>query len=291
VVRDSTTVQRLLAWAASDESVRAVFLVGSRGQADAHADRLSDYDVLLFVRDTSRLEADGRWLNAFGTILVKLHEGYEFLGTRVPTRLVQYRDGAKIDFSICGLGLLEGIAEQPRLPDIMDAGFQVLIDKDDSAARLPEASGRAYRVDIPDESVYEAVVNEFWWEVIYVAKHLARGELIPALYNHECVVRFRCLVPMLEWYARVVHRSEERLGPYGRGLERELRKEEVDRLRRTILGRTVGEAWEALFETTELFRNVSKKVAQQLGFATPDGLVEGVDKLLDEIRDDGSQGA
>lgn len=286
----STTVQSVVGWAEEEENVRAAFLIGSRGEFDRQPDRLSDYDVLLFVRDRSKYELDENWLTVFGTILVKFDDGYELLGSRVVTRLVQYQDGVRIDFSIHDAGLLERITKEPKLPDMLDAGFRVLVDKDDWASRLPRATGEAYRGSPPTEASYQAVINEFWWEVIYVAKHLARGELLPALYSQECVIRFQCLVPMLEWYAQAVHDRENRVGPHGRGLVRELRPTEVDRLNRTFLGSSVEEGWVGLFETTEYFRAISITVAERLGFTVQDELPNGVESLLRNMRDGQAEG-
>lgn len=285
----SRTVQRVVEWAEAEENVRAAFLIGSRGESDGQPDRLSDYDVLLFVRDRSMYESDERWLTAFGTILVKFHDGYEVLGSRVVTRLVQYRGGARIDFSIHDVGLVERITREARLPDMLDAGSRVLVDKDDWASRLPKATGEAYRGSLPTEAGYQAVVNEFWWEVICVAKHLARGELLPARYSQECVIRFQCLVPMVEWYARAVHGAESRIGPHGRGLVRELEPAEVDRLKRTFLGSSIEEGWAALFETTEYFRVTSTAVAERLGFMVQDELSNGVESLLRDMSVEGRE--
>jgi aminoglycoside 6-adenylyltransferase len=290
VVAGSTTMQRVVEWADAEEDVRAAFLIGSRGEFDRQPDRLSDYDVLLFVRNRSMYESDDSWLTAFGTILVKFHDVYELLGSRIVTRLVQYQEGTRIDFSILDVGLLERITEEPKLPDMLDAGFRVLVDKDDWASRTPGATGEAYRGSLPSETTYQAVVNEFWWEVVYVAKHLARGELLPALYSQECVIRFQCLVPMLEWYARAVHGAESPIGPHGRGLVRELEATEVDRLNRTFLGSSVEEGWEGLFETTAYFRVISTAVAERLGFTVQDELSNGVESLLRDMREEHAEG-
>lgn len=290
MVAGLTIMQRVVEWAEAGENVRAAFLIGSRGEFDGQPDRLSDHDVLLFVRDRSKYESNDSWLTAFGPIMVKFHDGYELLGSRVVTRLVQYQGGARIDFSILDVGLLERIIQEPRLPDMLDAGFRVLVDRDDWASRLPKATGEAYRVRLPTEASYQAVVNEFWWEVVYVAKNLARGELLPALYSQECVVRFQCLVPMLEWYARAVHGTESRIGPHGRGLVRELDPATVDRLDRTSLGTSAEEGWEGLFETTAYFRVISTAVAERLGFTVQDELSNGVESLLREMRDGLAEG-
>lgn len=284
VEADSRTLQRIVSWAEADEHVRAVFLVGSRGEMGGRPDALSDFDVLVFAREAARYEADDGWLSTFGSILVKLHEEYEVLGVGVATRLVQYQDGSRVDFSICDLGLFDRISGEAKLPNLLDRGYRALVDKDEWAARLPEPTGKAQAVGPPTEVRYEEVVNEFWWEVIYVAKHLARGEILPALYSHECVIRFRCLVPMLEWHAQLVHGSEARTGPHGRGLLRELGKDEVDRFSRTFLGPSVQEAWSGLLATADCFREIAGDVAKQLGFSAQDELADGVEALLRRLR-------
>lgn len=280
---ESTTVQRLVDWADGEPGVRAVFLVGSRGENGGRPDRLSDHDVLAFFRDRATYRWDESWLISFGDVLVKLHEEYEVLGATVPTRLVQYRDGTRIDFSLGDLSLLERMCGEENLPPLLDAGFRVLIDKDGRASRLPEPSGNAGG-EPPTAAGYRALVDEFWWEAIYVAKHLARDELLPARYSHDCVMRFRCLVPMLEWYARAAHGWDGRIGPHGRGLGRVLQKGELARLRRTSLGWSVEEGWDALLATAEYFRDVSDRVANRCGFAPRDELAEGVGALLREMR-------
>jgi hypothetical protein len=89
---------------------------------------------------------------------------------------------------------------------------------------------------------------------------------------------------MLEWYAHVVHGSERRLGPFGRGLVDVLEPDEVERVHGTLLKSSVEEAWRALFETTGLFREVSTSVATRLGFPGDGGLAEEVDERLRDVR-------
>lgn len=89
-------VHSLVEWADAQNAVRAALLVGSQAAATARVDSLSDYDVVLFIRDVSEYERSDEWLKSFGSVLVLLHEQYELIGRRVLTRLVQY-EGA------CGL--------------------------------------------------------------------------------------------------------------------------------------------------------------------------------------------
>lgn len=145
-MKSSTTVQRLVDWAEADRDVRAVLLVGSRGGAAGMPDRWSDHDVLIFVRNRPSYELDERWLTSFGPILVKLDEAYELLGTTVPTRLVQYRDGSRIDFSICDPSLLD-----------QTPAFELPIRIDHIRTSLPD-----YEVSDALSSGSDALVSRDW---------------------------------------------------------------------------------------------------------------------------------
>lgn len=262
----------LVEWARDVDELRALLLVGSRATSAGRVDALSDYDVLLFLRDPGALEGDDAWLRAFGSILVMLRTGYDVQGRHIPTRLVQYADGRRIDFSLLPLDLLQGIVDEGRLPDGLDAGYRVLIDKDGLAARLPPPAGRAFVPPRPAPARYAKVVNEFWWETLYVAKHLARGELLPARFSAERVLRFECLLPMLEWYVEVARGWTHPLRSAGRGLRALLAPEDAVLLDRSYAGADLQGNWEALFALAELFERAARGVAADLGFRYPETL-------------------
>jgi len=279
-------MESIVAWAGSEPGVRLVLLVGSRAMGGP-LDSFSDHDVVLFVEDPGKYASNDEWLSSFGTVLVMLDEKYDLLGETVQTRLVQYRDGAKIDFSICDAGLLQRLAGAASLPEMFDAGYTVLLDKGDWSSRLPPPTGRAYGHRLPTEAEYRAVVNEFWWEATYVAKHLARGETLPARYSSECVMRFRCLLPMLDWCTVSTRGMDVRVGPHGRGLMDVIQEEDRQRLARTMPGTSIEEGWQALVAMSEYFRDLSENVAQLAGFEPQRELAVGVQAFLENARSGG----
>ncbi len=262
----------LLAWAREVDALRVVLLVGSRATAPDRVDALSDYDVLLFLRDPAGLEEDDAWLRGFGPILVMLRTGYDFQGRHIPTRLVQYADGRRIDFSLCPLDLLQRIADEGHLPPALAAGYRVLVDRDGLAARLPPPAGRAFVPPRPSPARYAEVVNEFWWETLYVAKNLARGELLPARFSAERVLRFECLLPMLEWYVEGANGWTHPLHFAGRGLRALLAPADAELLDRSCAGAALDESWGALFAMAELFDRAARAVAADLGCVYPEEL-------------------
>ncbi len=237
---------RIIEWAAGEDAVRAALLTGSRADPNASLDALSDFDILLFVTDDSDLAEREDWLGAFGSVLVMLRERGSYRNREIPTRLVQYRDGSRIDFTLAPLEMLQRLADASERSPELDRGYRVLLDKEDLTDSLAPPSGLGYTPARPTEEEYVAVVEEFWWESIYVGKYLARGELLPAKYSGECVLRLGSLVRMLEWYVQIDRDWTQPVGPHGQRLAALLSPQDRGRsgcdIRRVRGGRELGGA-------------------------------------------------
>jgi aminoglycoside 6-adenylyltransferase len=277
---------KLRDWVEGQPGVRAALLIGSRATPQGARDGYSDHDVVLFLEPVTarRLTERGDWLDSFGHPLLVLAETTEHRGEEVPTRLVQYKGGHRIDFTLSRVDLLHRIAEQEGLPDWLAAGYRVLLDRDGAAARLLPPSASAYVPRPPTRSEYGALVNEFWWESLYVAKYVARNELMPARYSLEVVLRYRCLIPMLEWYVQIPRGWEQSVGVRGRGLRWLLDVEDRETLDTTYAGDTLDGHHTALRAMVELFRKAARTVARDLGFTYPNVLDRETQRLL-ESRD------
>lgn len=256
-------------WATADPGIGAVLLVGSRGSPQGPRDGFSDHDIVLFLTPGSRLIDRDDWLETFGRPLIIFHENGEHRGEPVPTRLVQYRGGHRIDFTLSRMDLLRRIAEQKSLPDWLAAGYRVLADRHGVAARLQPPSVSAYVPRPPSEAEYRRVVEEFWWESLYVAKWVGRGELLPARYSLEAVLRYRCLVPMLEWYVQIQRQWEQSVGVRGSGLRWLLAPDDREKLDATYAGASLRSHTDALGAMMDLFGVAARAVARDLGIHYP----------------------
>jgi len=221
-------------------------------------------------------------------VLLMFPTGYELLGHHVPTRLVQYGDGLRIDFSLCPLELLDDIG--PLLPESLVAGYRVLVDKDGDAARLPPASGDAWVPPRPSPERFAYMVDEFWWESLYVARNLARGEALAARFSAEAVLRFQCLVPMLGWYVQRSRAWTQPLGVNGRGLTELLTPEDRLLLDRSSAGADLAASWDALFAAAALFEIAARSVAADLGYEYPEALGARVQAFAQGVRQDAERG-
>jgi hypothetical protein len=121
---------RLVQWANSQPLVRAMVLESSRASDRAPIDALSDYDVLLVVSDTRPFSRDETWLQHLGNILVLFRDQGWMYGRKHYNRLVLYEDGTKIDYIVWPVALLQRVLGELKLPDLLDHGYQVLVDKD-----------------------------------------------------------------------------------------------------------------------------------------------------------------
>lgn len=282
-------LDRIVRWAEGDERVRAVLLTSTRASPHARTDRFSDYDVVLYLTDLAPFSRDITWLGSFGEVLVHWPDAGEAGGFPFAMLLVIYADGTKVDFTLAPVQRLDRIAETGVLPDALDVGYQVLLDKDGRAAALPPPTYTAHIPRPPTQAEFLAVVEEFWFESTYVAKNLWRDELLPARHSLETVMKLDLLRQVLEWRVETDHEWALRPGVMGKGLKRHLDAATWAELEATYGGADVAASWRALFATARLFGRVAREVAARLGLDYPHRLEERMTQYLREVEasDDG----
>lgn len=265
-MRKINMLEKIIRWAKAQDEIHVVLLTSSHAIGNTATDQLSDYDITLFVSDLDRFTCSDEWLCSFEKILVYVPEKVVHFGQELPTRLVIYEDGTKVDFGFFTVGILEKILEDQILPEWLDIGYKVLIDKDSLTQNLRKPSFRAYIPKKPTEDEFKALVNEFWWETTYVAKNLWRDELLPAKYSSDTVIRYQLLLRMLEWYVQTYNKWECRTGVAGKGMKKLLDVDTWTQLTKTFAGADIEENWDALFKTTDIFRKIAIKVANDLDY-------------------------
>jgi aminoglycoside 6-adenylyltransferase len=281
---EAEVLARLVGWTEADPSVRAVVLTSSRTAPDGRADLLSDYDVILVVRDPAAFLADDAWQSRQGPPAARWGDEAELLGLGTSFRGVVYEDGLKIDYTIWPAELVRRVAEQTELPEGLDVGYRVLLDKDGGTAEWLQPTYRAHIPGRPTQAEYQAVVEEFWWSSTYVAKSLWRGEAVFTKFLLEQDMKLGALRRMLEWRIEADHDWSIRPGAYGRGLERLLPADLWSELAATYVGIGVEENWEALLATAALFRRVAVEVGAELGYAYPQHVDDAVAAHLNAVR-------
>jgi aminoglycoside 6-adenylyltransferase len=286
--RESTEVIRYLTrWAERRETVRAMLLTSTRANPHADTDILSDYDVVLVVRDIRPFCADRSWLQDFGQVLVAYWDAIEpdpDFGIDQTGNVMQYADGLKIDFRLWPIALMKAVAQAPSLPPGVDAGYTVLTDKDGLTRGMLAPTYRAYIPPRPTDEAFQTLVQDFFSDAPYVAKFLWRDELLPAKWFLDGVMKHTHLRRLLEWRMEVDHEWSVPAGNLGKGLKKALPPEIWTELESTYAGAGIDENWEALFRTIALFRHAAIDVADHLGYAYPHDLDAGVTAYVREIK-------
>lgn len=281
---ESDVLARLSDWAEQQPLVRAMVLQSSRAHNRVAIDAFSDYDILLVVSDSQPFVTDDAWLGDFGTPRVVFRDAMLVEGMQAYSRLVLYMDGTKIDYMIWPVALLRQSVERQQSLSLLDWGYRVLLDKDALTDGLPAPTRTAHILARPTEQEYRALVEEFWWESIYVAKNLWRDDLMFAKYNLDVVMRHDLLRRLLNWRVASDHDWSWKPGLAGRGLKKYLPPDLWTALKATWTGAGIEENWEALFAMTALFRRVATEVGAALGYAYLIDLDQHVTAYLQAAR-------
>jgi aminoglycoside 6-adenylyltransferase len=288
--REDPVIQKLIRLGGQYDEIRAIILTSTRAAPGAAPDAFSDYDPVVYVTDVAPFVQSDEWFTEFGPVLVVLRrdwwmpDGQTWDGDPGTfTRLVMYEDGTKIDFGIAPVEALRKECRAPALSEGFDVGYSVLVDKDGEAASLRPATYQAHIPARPSELHYTTLVNNFWWDSTYVAKHLWRDDLLPAQHMLDGL-RQSLLLKMLEWWVEIGRDWSWRPGLLGKGLKKVLDPETYDELAATYANGQIGELWVAFFRTTALFRKTAMKVGVALGHEYPHDLDERVTIYLETVR-------
>jgi aminoglycoside 6-adenylyltransferase len=277
--------QRIIAWGRGREDVRALLITSTRAIPGGVTDALSDYDIILVVDDITPYHASRDWLAAFGTVLALFRDPItEEFGSPSSGDVIQFEGHLKIDFTLWTPAALRHIAALPTLPDELDAGYRVLLDKDGLTDNLAAPTYQAYVTQPPTEQRYHEVVEMFYLDCIYVAKYIWRGDLNAAHRILNEMLKQEHLRPMLEWCMAIEHDWQLKPGLFMRRIETCLRPDLLEDLAQTYGGIQPDELWQSLYRTRDLMRKVALEVAALLGFQYPQGIEEKAMAYVAEIR-------
>ena len=277
----------LIQWGIAHNAVRAMLLTSSRTVPGAKVDLLSDYDLILVVQDIHPFLDDRSWLGDFGEVLVVFWDPVSldpFYGLEHCANVTQYIDGLKIDFTLWPVELFQRIVAAPELPAEMDAGYRLLLDKDQLAASLRSPTYAAYLPKPPTQTAYQTLINDFLSDAPYVAKCLWRMELFPVKWCLDYDMKHIYLRQLLVWYIELDHNWSVRADLMGKGLKGYLPSDIWSELEQTYATAQITANWDALSRTLALFRRIAIEVGERLGYAYPELLHQRVCAYIEQIR-------
>jgi aminoglycoside 6-adenylyltransferase len=271
-------LSQIIAWAQRAEPIRALILVGSRAGREP-TDELADCDVSVFTETPEPYTQSDQWLTEIGPVWVYIPEKYYRGGEEIPTRLVIFQDGVKVDFAFLRVAVLDELPTSDELA----AGYRVLLDKDGRTAQLRAPTFRGSRPGQPTEEDFTRLVHEFWFEAYHVAKYLKRDDL--------WLVKFRdwttkeLLLKMLEWHAQAKHQWTYDTYHLGKQMKSWVEAPLWESLHGAFAHFDADDSWQALLATIELFRRVARETAALLGFAYPQDVDQNITQFIRQLKE------
>jgi aminoglycoside 6-adenylyltransferase len=270
-VPEQDRLHQLVAWGQARDLVRAMVLTSTRAIPGVAVDILSDYDVIVYVREVLPFYECRDWLAVFGEVLALYHDPLETRdGFQSAGFVVQFVGGLKIDFTILAVEALTKIVQEQTLPAEYDAGYRVLLDKDHLAQGLPTPTYQAYIPKPPSQERFNEVIDSFFLDATYVARYLWRQEVLAARAILEQYMKLENLLPILWWLVEIDQGWKVKPGLYGRGLRKWLRPDLWQKLAATCPNAEPDEIWRALDKTLDLMHTVGSEVGMHFGYAYPE---------------------
>ncbi|KKI90415.1 aminoglycoside adenylyltransferase [Bacillus sp. SA1-12] len=262
------------------EKIRIFTLEGSRTNANIPRDEFQDYDFSYFVTDMDFFKKSDEWLNYFGDrIIMQKPEAMELFPPELGnwfSYLMIFEDGTKIDLTLIPLNEFKDYFEHN------DGLVKVLLDKDNLIKEPVFPTDRMYHIKKPSEQSFIDCCNEFWMTSTYVAKGLARKEILFAADLMNGPFRPN-LLTMLRWKVGIETNFSLSIGKSDKFLQKYITEDRWNRLLVTYELGSYQKVWKALYTSFDLFRETSHFVARTYGFRYPD-FDEKVSAYIDRIH-------
>lgn len=258
---ESTMMQLIKSFAEAQKDIQAVILNGSRVSPSAKQDRFQDYDVICVVDNVEPYVSHQKWIEHFGELLIMqtpdLIDGNWPQVSNKFTFLMLFTDGNRIDLSF--------MTKQRYTSTTPDSQSLVVLDKKQAFSDFPPPSDQDYLPQAPSEKQFNDCCNEFWWVSTYVAKGLARNQVLYAKHMSEQCVK-EMLLKLLGWYAALRSKYQKPLGHCNKYLQEQLPAEIWQALLATYTDGQIENMWSALFKMCALFNQIAAIVAKDNGF-------------------------
>lgn len=279
--KSDNILTRIIEWAEREKYIRALILVGSRAGKES-VDEFADFDIGVFAETHLPYTQNNQWLFDIWKIWVYVPEKFDRKNEIVPTRLVIFEDGIKVDFAFYGLHVLDELADGDG--DELNAGFKVLLDKDGTTKELKPASFEKLKRAKPTETEFVNRVNEFWFETYYAAKYLKRGELWLAKFI-DCNLK-KFLLEVIEWHEQSKHKWDYETFYSGKAMKSWASADTWESLHQTFAHFDSDDSWRSLFATMNLFRRLALETAQMLDFTYPQEVDRNMTEFVLRIKGD-----
>ncbi|HEV8505630.1 MAG TPA: aminoglycoside 6-adenylyltransferase [Chitinophagaceae bacterium] len=283
-MRSSEEIKNLIIGIASkDDRVRAVLLSGSRANHKISPDKYQDFDIVYIVDDLESFISDKSWTNIFGDKLIWQLPDDMAVGKKDSEKssrfalLMLFTDGNRIDLTLL---------PTTEIKDNYKPGSLTIVwlDKDNMFSNIGLPNDSDYLVKEPTKKQFLDTCNEFWWVCTYVAKGLARDEIIYSKEMLETVVR-PMFMNVIAWYIGIETNFSVSTGK-GRFIKSLLPSDLYNDILETYSDRTLENNWKALFSMMDIFGKLARAISGKLNFGYITSEEENVTAYLNQLYEE-----
>lgn len=280
--KENEVLDLILDKARSNDLIRAVVMNGSRAGITATIDKYSDFDIVYYVTDVRPFTEDKSWVSYFGDILIVQYSAdwyskpYDYNSQDTFMYLTQFKDGHRIDLSICHV---DNIDERNKEPAI------VLLNKDNNPKIKDIRDEKSYYIKPPSEMEYYNTCNEFRWLSLYIIKGLCRNEIYYAKYAYD-VLNMEMFIKMLNWKIAIDNQFNITTGSHSKYLKRFLSEEEMNRFYSIFPNGTYEEIWDKLLTMYDYFHELEKYVGNHFGYSYDEKEMNEVRLYIEKAKSD-----
>lgn len=277
-------LRSIINWSENNEDVRAVLLTSSLVNPLAPVDEFSDLDIELIFENNIQYISDKNWVHHFGNPIAMIEEDETSFDGRHAMKMILYDDHVKVDFKLFSKDKFLEEVRLKELPEDWDIGYKVLIDKEEITKEMQKPSFQVSIIKKPSNEEFQHILKDFWWDITYVAKCLARDEIFYAKFMSESIIRTEYLIPLIEWYIASKHNWKITTNKYGRLFKKYLNHEIWLKTEQTFSGSNIKDNWKALLAMADLVSEIGTELSQKLDYEYPFKLEKDIRKYLNELQ-------
>ena len=277
-------LKSIIEWSEKNEDVRAVLLTSSLVNPLAPVDEFSDLDIEIVFENNTNYISDKSWMLNFGNPIAMIEEDESCFDGIHAMKMVLYEDRVKVDFKLYNKPNFIAETKQEKLSKDWDIGYKVLVDKEEITKHILKPTYQVSIIKKPTEKEFQQIINDFWWDTVYVAKCLVRDEIFYAKFMSETNIRTEYLIPLIEWYIASNHNWNITTNKYGRLFKKYLNQEMWTKIENTFSGGNIKENWTALLSMADLVSEIGTELSNKLGYKYPYKLEKDIRKYLTEIK-------
>lgn len=257
-------IDAIIHWGKKDANIQALVLTGSRA-TQKDVDEYSDYDICVFSKNPDKYIRNDDWMSLISKVYLWIADSIQWKNQTVPTRLVLFEKGIKVDFTLFCANILSAISS---LPDEWNMGYKVLLDKNNYTEKLPKASFKGFIIKRPTEYEFFDLLKEFWFEVYEIRKYLKREDLWPVKFrmNH---IQQNLLLQLIQWHELGIHGNSCSLDKTGKRMQEKIEKATWDKLYGIFAHFDSKDSLLSLRNLIALFTELSKEIAKAFDFVYP----------------------